>query len=195
MRIPFCWAACVLSLVALVSCASTSSPATRKSVITQIDVIGKPKLESTEDGKRLTISGYRADRKVKVGFPYADWDYLKLNSKRSYRFTLAETRFGVDDAYPHAELLRVSSGSRVIYDTTLCRVHLQKLREVALREGVDLAWLPGNYYEIQKARFPNAGSLHPACQRMLGTETGWVCPVCDRQEQSWVEKHRDARSR
>ncbi|MGC4015134.1 MAG: hypothetical protein QM755_11555 [Luteolibacter sp.] len=146
----------------------------------RVEVAGKPKIESPGDNKLLFIEGYRMERAVPVSIRREDWKYLKLDSHKSYRFLLSETSGGPTDLYPYSELLRVSAGKRVVYDVSICRVHHQAMKEVAMRDGVDRVSLPLNYEEVAEARFPNAGTGHPVCHRL---------------EKAWVEKHRDPRSR
>ncbi|BCU75668.1 hypothetical protein llg_03830 [Luteolibacter sp. LG18] len=161
----------------------------------QIEVSGKPKIESSEDNKLLFIEGYRMERAVPVSIRREDWKCLKLDSRKSYHFRLSETSSGPTDLYPYSELLRVSAGRSLIYDAALCRVHHRLLQSMAMREGVDHASLPLNYERVAEVRFPNAGTGHPVCQPLLAEHLIQVCPVCDRVEKAWVEKHRDSRSR
>jgi len=192
--IRFWFAPCLTCVVGLLSCAPSKLPAPTEKRTFQVEVGGKPKIESSEDNKLLFIEGYRAERKVPVAIRHADWKFLKLDSLKSYRFLLSETSSGPTDLYPYSELLRASSGGMVIYDARLCRVHHQRMKEMAMRSGVDRASLPANYDEVAAAGFPNMGTAHPVCLP-LGEHLELVCPTCDRMEMAWVEKHRDPRSR
>lgn len=117
----------------------------------------------------------------------------QLDPKKTYRFDLIQERSkmagieGESQGSWSSELVRISDGDRVLYDTTVCPVHQLHMTRQTIPISYGFPSYTSSYLKALKTRFPCANSsVLGGC--VVGPEKyarSFRCKRCIQEERAW----------
>lgn len=121
--------------------------------------------------------GAAAPRKIDPAVTY-DCEILASTYKRN-----SGTNRHPADIFTDRSLLRIRTGSRVVFDASICRIHKKAMtrQEERAESGGEL---PDSFYKTRDKRFPNDGAVYLLCGSGV-SHMLWKCHDCEAASRRW----------
>ena len=157
----------------------------------------KPLIEEEGDAdfKYHALVIGKGDSEKSMIWPYDAPEPAKIPSDRVLQMEVVEiTKKPLMEDMPESmmisyELSKLTDGSRVLYDASVCRAHDMKMERRAVPISYGLPYRPPGFKEASED-FPHDGTVLGGCVVSEETHTHvWVCSKCEERSKAWWEQN------
>lgn len=145
------------------------------------EIHGRISFTKTSEGIGLEVQGNDKNERAYVVWPEWGPDYRKIDTSQVYRVEILARE--TVPYYHFEDLLRVSSGDRMLIDASRCHVHRCAMKR-QIENSVSGGDYGNSYFRLRKRSFPNDGNAYELCGSGIQSNT-WRCPKCYSSYERW----------